>query len=640
MGSKIDAWWSAVRTSFSVTPGDEHHRARRNSSSLGSLVNVASRTSSQYNRPDPSSSKPPLRATASAANLSPVRPPLVTTKSPPIDSPSHLSISSSSRPTTEKLEGRWRNPNLTLSLRQSFDSTSQQPGAELGRTHSDETTRSHPDTASSFNGFAATPVRPILPSSTSAVAPSFAASHASGATPSASGFTPPPGSPLWDQTPSLIPTSRVFPVIDRIKKGGSAGATNWSPSFSMNTVRKHIKLRLSTAKENCDKELVKIILGITAHVEAALSVDSPMIAPVPTFYDGQFGDLVGDDESHYTTFDMDSESEAAVEVDGAESEGGRRTSRPPSRSQSLSAPPTETGVSLGRRGSTSTRVRSHSGRRLSLAPRRSGNSSRQGDLLARRVSNPGTGTVSATSSRSTSRSRSPLPPPQLSNVSRCSRSPARSSTSHIPLAVDLAQSAFIVLLQDIITVATEILDTSISSLTSRPGYCAEYIQRVQTIGKAWDDNSELECRGWYVQLLLAVAGLSRVVEWWEAEKGFWMFEDVDDDADAEPIVFVAKPAEEEATGDGHVPMYSSDSPLLDSDSKVSPLDIALGIQYDEPEGGLSLPPPISVGEMTKRDADDLRLAVEQVRSQTLLMELSLDGQLFQHLSSAWEDLVG
>lgn len=70
------------------------------------------------------------------------------------------------------------------------------------------------------------------------------------------------------------------------------------------------------------------------------------------------------------------------------------------------------------------------------------------------------------------------------------------------------------LLQEIITVATEMLDTPISSLTARPGSCAEFIQRVQQIGKAWDENPELACRGWYVQLLLAVAGLSRVAEWY------------------------------------------------------------------------------------------------------------------------------
>jgi serine/threonine-protein kinase RIM15 len=60
-------------------------------------------------------------------------------------------------------------------------------------------------------------------------------------------------------------------------------------------------------------------------------------------------------------------------------------------------------------------------------------------------------------------------------------------------------------------------------LTAKPGMCVDFIRRVQKIGKAWDENPEWPCRGWYVSLLLAIAGLSRVVEWWEAEKGFWQF---------------------------------------------------------------------------------------------------------------------
>ncbi|KAM0755998.1 kinase-like protein [Meredithblackwellia eburnea MCA 4105] len=256
---------------------------------------------------------------------------------------------------------------------------------------------------------------------------------------------------------------------------------------------------------------------------------------------------------------------------------------------------------------------------------------------------------SATSSRSNSRSRSPLPP-GLRNVSTGSRSPAHSSNSHLPYGdgADLAQSAFIVLLQEIITVATEILDTPILTLTARPGSCAEYIQRVQQIGKAWDDNPELPCRGFYVQLLLAVAGLSRVAEWWELERGFWTFDDGDEE-DAEPILFVAKPEGDTESLDYRTPGQSyppagddstSGSPPLKGTSKYSPLGIDLGVRDDGAPIHTASPAPASPQDATKQDAEDLRQAVDQVRSQTLLMELSLDGQLFQYLSSAWEELVG
>lgn len=83
--------------------------------------------------------------------------------------------------------------------------------------------------------------------------------------------------------------------------------------------------------------------------------------------------------------------------------------------------------------------------------------------------------------------------------------------------------------------ATEIQDTPVATLIARPGSCSEFIHRVQQIGKAWDENP-WPCRGWFVQLLLAVASLSRVVEWWEAEKGFWKFDDDNESGDNEPIL--------------------------------------------------------------------------------------------------------
>ena len=132
-------------------------------------------------------------------------------------------------------------------------------------------------------------------------------------------------------------------------------------------------------------------------------------------------------------------------------------------------------------------------------------------------------------------------PPGGSHRTSGSQSPAYPGAGHLTSdSAELAESAFIVLLQEIITIATEVLDTPISKLTKTPGICAEYISRVQQIGDAWSDNPELPCRGWYVQLLLAIAGLSRVVEWWEAEKGFWSFEEGVDDS-GEPILFIAKP---------------------------------------------------------------------------------------------------
>jgi len=75
----------------------------------------------------------------------------------------------------------------------------------------------------------------------------------------------------------------------------------------------------------------------------------------------------------------------------------------------------------------------------------------------------------------------------------------------------------------------------------------------------------------------------------------------------------------------------------------SPLGIDLGLP-DETADARSTrsrdPTSAIIPEDTKNRAEELKQAVEAITSQTLLMELSLDGQLFQYLSSAWQDLVG
>jgi serine/threonine-protein kinase RIM15 len=83
-------------------------------------------------------------------------------------------------------------------------------------------------------------------------------------------------------------------------------------------------------------------------------------------------------------------------------------------------------------------------------------------------------------------------------------------------------------LHELISVATDIIDMTVAHLTSQPKIVEAIVQRVQTIGKVWDDHPDWHGRNYYVEVLLAVASLSRVVEWWEAEKQFWKFDDNDD----------------------------------------------------------------------------------------------------------------
>lgn len=642
LGSKIDAWWSTVRTSF--TTGGEEERVpgrREGSSSSGASMGPPLRTRS-FGRSDATGSKPPLRSTTSTQDLSPTQKPPTTVKIPAgasaIADPKRISppLDTTGPPPPDS---RRRNPNLSLKLGPSFNMMKQSP-EEAYRARTAPPLRRKVSLGSDDLTPSSQFISPPIPRSSA----SFAPPSLAGETPGPTGFTPFPQSPGWARTPAFVLQSEaIFPVRPRAPPATETKATGLS-AFSMNSVRQHIKLRLATAKENCDKELSKIVLGITAHVEAELQRDDLAMMD-PTFDDVHAMDLPSM-EAFPNTFDMDSESEVLVDVDASEdlqhtdSESG--TSRPPSRSRSLAAQGGREPVAMQRRSSLASRPRTDSPRRISLAPRSRQVTSipRQGDYLTghgppRNDSWSAPESASASSSRSNSRSRSPLPPHTVRNLSAAgSHSPARSSTPQVPLTGDLAQSPFILLLQEIIMVAAEILDTSIVALTARPGGCAEYIQRVQRIGKAWDENPALSCRGWYVQLLLAVAGLSRVVEWWEAEKGFWTFDDTDE-ADAEPILFVAKPPQDEPSSSVRSP-GSSELPgvqdVLSPTTKFSPLGIDLG--------PVMMTPSHPASPTTVKDAEDLRLTVEAVRSQTLLMELSLDGQLFQYLSSAWGDLVG
>lgn len=106
---------------------------------------------------------------------------------------------------------------------------------------------------------------------------------------------------------------------------------------------------------------------------------------------------------------------------------------------------------------------------------------------------------------------------------------------------------FVSTLHDLIAVCTDILEMSASTLTSRPGMGSDLVRKVQEVGRAWDGHPDWYGRTWYITVLLAVATLARVIEWFEAERQFWNFEDDEEEGEAEPLTFVLKP---EFDGDG------------------------------------------------------------------------------------------
>lgn len=286
--------------------------------------------------------------------------------------------------------------------------------------------------------------------------------------------------------------------------------------------------------------------------------------------------------------------------------------------------------------------------------------------LSRTIHIPTRPTRSGQSSRSTSRSRSPLPPlsTHASFSEYMNSGPSTANRRSSRILVDDPVDPIMTALYDIIGVATDVTDMSIAQLTAQPKICESLVQRVQNIGKAWDEHPDWHGRNWYVQVLLAVASLSRVVEWWEAEKQFWNFDDNDDEQD-EPLTFVTKPADEPIA----VPSSSHPiDPELDgfrlNDDDENKLRLTRPTSQARKSRGEqlkdlsstttatssreSLEPhsrvPSSVKENTESArvlaTERLRLQAETAHNQNIVIELSLDGDHFIWINHAWRVVVG
>ncbi|THH27284.1 hypothetical protein EUX98_g6904 [Antrodiella citrinella] len=222
-------------------------------------------------------------------------------------------------------------------------------------------------------------------------------------------------------------------------------------------------------------------------------------------------------------------------------------------------------------------------------------------------------------------------------------------------------------LYEIIGVATDVVDMSINQLTAQPKLCETLVGRVQNIGKAWDEHPDWHGRNWYVQVLLAIASLSRVVEWWEAEKQFWNFDDNDDEQE-EPLLFVMKPPDDDvpAPTPSIKPDTSADNSSLtlrptpedESRLRLSRTVSASRRSRDEVTKDLTLTaptkeessPPVQTAEPPEqhRNAESarvlaterLRLQAETAQNSNIVLELSLDADHFIWLNYAWRNVVG
>jgi len=209
-------------------------------------------------------------------------------------------------------------------------------------------------------------------------------------------------------------------------------------------------------------------------------------------------------------------------------------------------------------------------------------------------------------------------------------------------------------LYDIMGVATDITEMSITQLTAQPKVCEALVQRIQNIGKAWDKHPDWHGRNWYIQVLWAVASLSRVVKWWEAENSFWDFGD--NDKQDEPLTFGVKPAEEPIAPPIPIPAREEEGFDLrfipDDGGEIRltrptsrgrgsrdevPKDLSMPSSRDETHSG----GPNKMMESARVLATErLRLQAETAQNQNIVMELSLDGDHFIWVNYAWRVVVG
>ncbi|KAF9076814.1 hypothetical protein BDP27DRAFT_1283599 [Rhodocollybia butyracea] len=455
-------------------------------------------------------------------------------------------------------------------------------------------------------------------------------------------------------------------------------ASNGPNTVSMPFVRRHVTRRLKAAKAECDKELHRVTNNITTFFEERLKENDYEIER-DRDRDSQLGDF---DHLRDQFLFQPLDNRSALQTDESSSEGGYEAehefhSRHSRQASSTSSPnslrnkqqnnvpwdrPLSTSMSSGvisSPGSSTTMLPEAPLTRKQTGPSASAWNSQ--NLPSRRLSRsihiPSRPTHSGQSSRSTSRSRSPLPP--LQGHTSFSEYPVSSSSSNrrsSRILIDDPVDPIMTTLYELIGVATDITDMSVTQLTAQPKCCEALVQRVQNIGKAWEEHPDWHGRNWYVQVLLAVASLSRVVEWWEAEKQFWNFDDKENEMD-EPLTFVMKPAEEFAAP-APTPTRKTEASELE-DFRLNPEDDnKLRLHRptshnrksrDEHPKTLSASTTHSKKLFLSHDntesarvlaTERLRLQAETAQNQNIVLELSLDGEHLIWINYAWSVVVG
>lgn len=162
-----------------------------------------------------------------------------------------------------------------------------------------------------------------------------------------------------------------------------------------------------------------------------------------------------------------------------------------------------------------------------------------------------------------------------------------------------------------------------------------------------------------MQILLALASLTRVVEWWEAENKFWNFTEEGDlteakDGEDEPFLFVLKPESDEND------TFKPTSPFALDHHYLKEQDPKALMVRDEYRTRFSPSKPSSLSGRQSRDetareqtlskpqdpaprfqtAETLREVTDFARYTTIFLELAADGDHVVSVNLAWRVVVG
>jgi hypothetical protein len=438
-------------------------------------------------------------------------------------------------------------------------------------------------------------------------------------------------------------------------------------------IRHTIKSRLEYAKKVCDAELRLIIDGLNEYVERGLQYVEDVDEVLEHGVASPDSDELEEEEHMDSSHNEDSPSQPDVHNFSTDhvvppSPMGGSTATSPSTVRKRSLQISLQGIDEGEEAFLgSERSDDDSGsdqeqlkeltEQLKQELHGSNYQDEMPNLQSPQTSMPNMGTLTPSDSM----------PNHLSHVN--SRLTLISEDSYLP-------TPFILTLQDLISLAQSVLDTPLDTFLENSGTCAELVSRIQELGAKWDENPRWPCREWYVRLLLGVAALNRVVEWWEAERGFWANSFTLTPSDTQAKSTQNEDGSESGFENERAPDYRRRSsgasstwssnymlpPARNSGTIIEEESETEPDEYEEQRTHATAT-PLSSGSETimmnkrhseqidstdsrsefndqKNDSDQLQLDAQRGQNNTIVMELSLSTVEVRYLSPVWQLVVG